>query len=214
MLVNSCIESAISFVSFAFIVLPFIIMIHGVHMVIPKIILYDQFEKLKQKGLKTRDYTTKSGEIRKAQQFNDQTIRRILTNKAYIAKREINKSNKNKDQSKLNENKQYGVVDGVWEPIIKEDQFYAVQEIFNLNRQKKGNVVSKKRRNFLLAGLIICPVCSPNGLHDESLHHLETGSGTSKNKRQYYTPDVSGSLVMLGGITCSIAFDNVWRSLP
>ncbi|MGQ9600220.1 MAG: recombinase family protein [Anaerolineae bacterium] len=42
----------------------------------------------------------------------------ILTNYAYIGKKEINKKKKTEDQEKLSKRERYGIVDAVWEPIV------------------------------------------------------------------------------------------------
>jgi site-specific DNA recombinase len=143
--------------------------------------IFDEYEKLGSVRLLLEKLKTKGYKTQKGDNFNDQTIRRILTNKAYIAINQINKNNIKKDQDNLPEKKKYIEVEGQWAPIIGLEQFERVNEIFLTNKNSKGNVLSRTRRNFLLAGLIECPICS-----DREKVLLKTSSGTSKSKKQFY----------------------------
>ena len=143
--------------------------------------------KLNEKGLKTAEIKTKSGNVRPQREFSDSTLRRILRNHVYIGKREVNKQNLGKNNSQIPEDKRYQITDGVWEPIIFENQFYKVQDILNQNYESRSNQVTKDRRNFILASLVICGECSSNASkNDAEMVPLVTGSGTSKTGKQYH----------------------------
>ncbi len=143
--------------------------------------IFNGYEKFGSVQILLNNLKSKGFKTQKGNDFNDQTIRRILTNKTYIAMNEINKTDMKKDQSNLSDKKKYQTVKGLWKPIISNDQFDRVNEIFSRNRASKGNIVTLKKKNFLLAGLIECPYCSGK---EKIL--LKTASGTSKNKKQFY----------------------------
>lgn len=140
--------------------------------------------RLKEKGLKTAEYTTEKGMIRKQQDFADETLRRILTNMAYIGKSELGKNPKSKYRSKLPDDQKRKIIDGNWQPIIDNDKFAQVQEILKRNSTFKGNIVSTKKKNFLLAGLIFCGECSSSD--GQSQIPMKTASGTSKSGKSHY----------------------------
>ncbi len=140
--------------------------------------------RLKTKGLKTASYITEKGKERKPQDFADETIRRILTNLAYIGKFEISKGRKDVDQTRLPEARRYKVIDGLWSPIIDEEKFIQVQDIMRRNLLAKGNTVGSKKKNFLLAGLVVCGKCTAkNG----DVHvKMRASSGTSKTGKSHH----------------------------
>ena len=64
--------------------------------------------------------------------------------------------------------------------IIKDENvFEKAQGIINANRHSKGNVISRKKKVYVLSGIIKCGDC-------EGEEKVKTTSGTSKTGRQYH----------------------------
>lgn|GEM_PF-1539880 len=132
---------------------------------------------LKQKGLKTpaRKLTGSNDGIPK--DFADETIRRILQNKAYIGVLQYQKGNRGK--SDLPPGKAYEEFEGVWDSIIDKDVFNQANAIIKSNSFTKRNVIKTKKKTFELSGIIFCGKCDHNP-------HLITTSGTSKTGKQHH----------------------------
>ncbi|MDZ4662532.1 MAG: recombinase family protein [Pseudomonadota bacterium] len=89
------------------------------------------------------------------------TIRNVLTNLAYIGKREINRGNKDEDQEYLKPWQRYQIVEASWKGIVCEDDFYRVQNLMEDNRQKeRTRLKDALPRFYLLSGIIKCGECS------------------------------------------------------
>jgi site-specific DNA recombinase len=110
---------------------------------------------LNSRGFRTKEYTSRRGRLHPARKFSYSSTIQMLTNLAYIGKKEINKKNKSKDQEKLPESQRYRIVDAKWEPIVDEEKFYGVQELLKRNRESKHNSVKPIRHNYILnSGLL------------------------------------------------------------
>lgn len=83
---------------------------------------------LNDNKISNKSWVGKDGKPRGGKKFTHDSVWRILTNPAYIGKREINKSNKGVDPKELKQEERYQLVDASWEPIIDEDIFNKVQE--------------------------------------------------------------------------------------
>lgn len=130
-------------------------------------------KELNERKIKNKLWTTQEGEDRGGSDFDSPSIWRILVNPSYIAKREVNKENKELDQDSLKPEERYSFVDASWEPIIEEDLFKQVQEKLSLNKKVK----MAPTHDFILSGLITCDECgSP----------LFGQSGTGRNGKHYY----------------------------
>ena len=132
---------------------------------------------LKQKGLKTPARKLTGSNDGKPKDFADETIRRILQNKAYIGVLQYQKGNKGKGD--LPPGKAYEEFQGVWESIIDEDVFKQVNAILKSNSLTKSNVVKTKKKTFELSGIIFCGRCPKKP-------PLKTTSGTSKTGKQHH----------------------------
>ena len=132
---------------------------------------------LKQKGLKTPARKLTGSNDGKPKDFADETIRRILQNKAYIGVLQYQKGNKGKGD--LPPGKAYEEFQGVWESIIDEDVFKQVNAILKSNSLTKSNVVKTKKKTFELSGIIFCGRCLKKP-------PLKTTSGTSKTGKQHH----------------------------
>ena len=88
------------------------------------------------------------------------TVRNVLTNLAYIGKREINRGNKDEDQGYLKPWQRYQIVDAAWKGIIDEADFYSAQSLLEENRQKeRTRLKDTLPRFYLLSGIIQCGEC-------------------------------------------------------
>jgi site-specific DNA recombinase len=115
---------------------------------------------LNGQGFRTKEYTSRRGRLHPAKKFSYSSTVQMLTNLAYIGKKEINKKKRVLDQEKLPENQQYRVVDARWEPIVDEEKFYKVQELLKRNRESRHNSVRPIRHNYILNhGLLWCGKC-------------------------------------------------------
>ena len=132
---------------------------------------------LKKEGIKTPSRKLSGNNKGIPQDYSDETIRRMLQNKAYIGILQYQKSKIG--QEGLPPGKVYEEFDGVWEPILNENVFEKVQEILNANRRSKGNVLSKKKKIYVLSGIMKCGSCDGN-------EKVLTTGGTGKSKKQYH----------------------------
>ncbi len=117
------------------------------------------------------------------------TVRSVLTNLAYIGKREINRGNKDEDQNYLKPWQRYQVVDAAWKGFIEEVDFYRVQVLIEENRQKeRERRKDTKARFFLLSGIIRCGDCG-RALIGETAH------GKIQTHRYYSHKKVVGETI-------------------
>jgi len=84
---------------------------------------------LNDRGFRTKEYSSRRGIFHSSNEFCYSPVKNLLTNYAYIGKKEINKKKKNLDQKNLPENERYRIVDGVWESLVTEEKFYQVQDL-------------------------------------------------------------------------------------
>ena len=133
---------------------------------------------LNAKGLRTKAYTTRPGKLRPAKEFCYSSVQLMLTNYAYIGKKEINKCKKSKDSAKLPEKERYRIVDAVWQPIVDEDKFRNVQVLIKRNHRSRHNQVTPIKHNYILNfGLLCCEKCGCE---------MEGRSGTGQKGIRYY----------------------------
>lgn len=131
---------------------------------------------LKQKGLKTPARKLTGSNVGTPKDFADETIRRILQNKAYIGVLQYQKGNMGKKD--LPYGKAYEEFQGVWKSIIDEDMFEKANEILKSNSLTKSNAVKSKKKTYELSGIITCGNCSSST--------MKTTSGTSKTGKQHH----------------------------
>jgi site-specific DNA recombinase len=131
-------------------------------------------EALKEKGFKTKTFTSRRGKEYPSKEFTDSSLRTILRNRAYIGELEVAKHSKNSEMKKI--------VSGQWEPILDRNLFERVQELYQENRRRMGNAKRRTRKNYLLAGLVLCGKC----LEDGHEIFLEPSSGTSRTGKVYF----------------------------
>ena len=127
--------------------------------------------------------------------FSDATLRRILENPVYLGKREINKKNKNKDQSTLDVQDQYKIVDGAWDPIISEELASRVHRRLQFNRNNYGAQARTTNHDFLLRGYLICEECGDvldieRAKCNQYLYYKHSYSGSTCKVKRWKAQDV------------------------
>jgi prefoldin subunit 5 len=102
----------------------------------------------------------------------------MLTNWAYVGKKEINKQSQRGSQEELSERQRYRIVDAVWEPIVPKETFDGAQKLLRTNGATKHNVTKQIKHSYLLnSGLLWCENCGSE---------MEGRSGTSHRGSRYY----------------------------
>lgn len=109
------------------------------------------------KGLINKAWTTKEGKQRGGSPFSLTSIHYILTNQSYIAKKVLNRENRDKDTETLKEQEKFLEIDAVWKPVINEELFSKVQA--KLVSNKKENGWNGKNYDFYLSGILFCDEC-------------------------------------------------------
>lgn len=97
----------------------------------------------------------------------------MLTNRAYIREREINKKHRWTDEARPSEDEKYFCVKANWEPLISEELFFDVQNLLEQNKKKARKYV----HNYRLTGLLVCAECG---------EILIGKSGNSKSGKYFY----------------------------
>ena len=113
------------------------------------------------KGYVSKSYTSKkTKKPHGGKKFGFSATLNILTNCAYVGKREVNKLNKNKDESKLLEDQRYLLTDAVWKPIVDVKKFNAVQAQRKRQFVHKNNETKPTKHSYLLNGeILFCEKC-------------------------------------------------------
>lgn len=133
---------------------------------------------LNRHGFRTKDYTSRRDKFHPPEEFCYSSVHHILTNYAYIGKKEINKKKKTENQETLPDNGQYRIVDAVWEPIVNEAKFFEVQALIKKNFVSKHNKAKPIKHNYILnSGLLWCEGCGTE---------MEGRSGTCARGIRYY----------------------------
>ncbi|MGI5818110.1 MAG: recombinase family protein [Armatimonadota bacterium] len=132
-------------------------------------------DKINEAGHRLPGYTSRRGKEHPERKFAYSTLQTMLKNRAYLGEKEINKKNKGEDQSELDENKQYEIVDAVWPAIIEEELFRSVQ--IAMAQNTRSFVRGKRDHTFLLSDMVECGHCNVS---------LENGSGTGRGGKRYY----------------------------
>lgn len=135
--------------------------------------LAEVVKALKEKGQRNKSWVSKSGKTCGGNEFTTDAIWRILTNYAFVGKREINKANKDLDQDSLKQEEKYLIVNASWEPIIDEATFQDVQNKLSINKKIKYAPTF----DFSFSGIAICDECGGP---------LCGQSGTGRNGKYFY----------------------------
>ena len=117
-------------------------------------------KRINAQGYRTRAYTGRRGVHHSEEPFCYSATQQILTNHAYIGRKEINKKIRHQPQDKLPEELRYRLVDAVWVGIVPEEKFSAVQKLMQINLKHKYNGAKPSKHFYLLnGGILRCAVC-------------------------------------------------------
>lgn len=125
--------------------------------------------------------------------WNTQTVKNILHNYSYIGMREVNKSNRKKNQSELKSHEKHQIVKASWPAIIEESTFYIVQKMLSdNNNSERLRLKNAKARVFMFSGISTCGECGRALVGS-------TGHGKKSCIRYYIHRPIEGKPV-----TCSV----------
>lgn len=132
---------------------------------------------LNERGYRKPGYTSRRGKVHPDVRFRVQTVRYILSNRAYIAEKEVNKKLVTKDQESLKPQDRYQIVPAVWPAILERETFDAVHALIAKNARTCHNAAAQREHPFLLTGLLRCGHCGCL---------LQGASGTSQSGATYF----------------------------
>ncbi len=110
---------------------------------------------LNSAGYRSKNYVTKNGKAKGGNLWTPSSLHLLLSNLAYIGKREVNKKNRTVAQEGLPETEKYKIVDATWPAIVPTDLFTRAQEMLVANSLYKRS----ERHIYRLTGLIFCEAC-------------------------------------------------------
>lgn len=146
-------------------------------------------DALQVRGIKPRVRSQISNRLAKDGRWTAESLYFVLQNMAYIGKKEVNKVNKAKDQSRLKSWQQYSIVPASWPAIISEETFNHVQHLLEDNKLKERNRLSgSERRVFIASQLLTCGECGGT-LVGSSAH------GKNKVHRYYVHTHKKGDVI-------------------
>lgn len=130
-------------------------------------------------GYVSKTYTSiKTSTPHGGKKFGFSATLNILTNCAYIGKREVNKMNRGKNPSELREDQRYFVTDAVWEPIVDVNKFNAVQAQRKRQFVHKNNETKPKKHSYIFNGeILFCEKCGAR---------MEGKNGHGRGNKIYY----------------------------
>lgn len=150
-------------------------------------------DALLAEGIKPKARENSRNRLVKAGRWSHDSLSFVLKNCAYIAIREANKSNKNKDQGKLKMWQRYGTYRASWPAILDEVTFKTASQILEENAERERmRLDTSVTRVFAASGLCLCEECGRK-LVGQSAH------GTKQVHRYYVHSTKKGDV-----INCSI----------
>lgn len=135
-------------------------------------------KRLAEAGIERPAMVSGRGTFHPARPIKWDAVRNILANPTYVGLKEINRNNRGltkEESDALPKNERYSTVGAVWEPIVSREVWDRAAAIRERNRLTNGNSVKKRKRDFMLTGLVECNGCG------ERLH-----GATSKGGRYAY----------------------------
>ena len=96
-------------------------------------------EWLNKDSYKTKEFITKSGKKAGGHKWTISSLHSILTNRAYIGEREINKKNRTNVSGTLSEEDKYFFVNAHWPALIPKELFYDVQQMLEANKKRRAS---------------------------------------------------------------------------
>jgi site-specific DNA recombinase len=137
-------------------------------------------DALNVKGCRTKTYTSRRGKLRHAAPFSHGGVYQLLTNYAYVGKKEINKKLAKRSQEQLPAELRYRIVDAVWPAVVPEQRFYEAQRLLQQNFEAHNNYASPTKHFYLLnGGWLYCHRCG-------SQMEGRNGHGHKGQKTYYY----------------------------
>jgi site-specific DNA recombinase len=116
--------------------------------------------RLNENGIKPKANYKRKNRAANRGIWHRQTLIGMLTNIAYVGKREINKSHRNDDQDTLKLFERYQVVKASWPAIVDQSTFDEAQKIIQVTHLAQTERLAKKEtRVFFLTGLLRCGEC-------------------------------------------------------
>ncbi len=117
-------------------------------------------EIINEMGYRTKAYTSRRGQSHPAAPFSRGAMYQMLTNAAYVGKKEVNKYNKGVVQDELPEAERYRLANAVWPAVVDEETFSKVQRLLQQNRETRNNNASPTKHFYLLnGGFLYCHRC-------------------------------------------------------
>ena len=110
---------------------------------------------LNENGYRTKSYVSKQKRQIGGKRWTVTSLYGVLTNLAFIGKREIHKRNRLIKPCEAKEGDEYRVVDAHWPGIVDPKLFSDVQHLLETNRQFSRPYV----HDYRLTGLIVCSDC-------------------------------------------------------
>ena len=143
-------------------------------------------DELNARGYSPKVYQSRRGRVHEARHFHKMSVGGILSNRVYLAEKELNPANQGKEQAKLKESLRYGIVKTeAWPAIIDRETFDRAQVLMKKNGQAHRSAHRQVDHVYLLSGVLRCPSCDC---------FLEGGYGTSKTgEKNYYYRHATGT---------------------
>lgn len=146
-------------------------------------------DALAAEGIKPKARDNSRNRLVKAGRWSHDSLSFVLKNCAYIAIREANKSNKNKDQGKLKMWQRYGTYRASWPAILDEVTFKTASQILEENAERERmRLDTSVTRVFAASGLCLCDECGRK-LVGQSAH------GTKQVHRYYVHSSKKGDVI-------------------
>ncbi len=144
---------------------------------------------IEAKDIKPKARPSKRNRLVKEGRWTTDSLSFVLQNPAYVAKKEVNKRSKGKDQSRIKPWQRYEVVPASWPAIVSEETFNNVQDVLEENKTKERNrLEGADRRIFIATRLLKCAECGGT-LVGSSAH------GAKKVHRYYIHSQKKGDVI-------------------
>ena len=130
-----------------------------------------------ERGYLSKEYTSRRDRYHSPKKFCYSSMLKILSNKAYLGIKEINKKRKAKKQESLPKEKRYSTCKAVWPAIVDEDKFQKVQQLLKDNFKHRNNGAKPTKHTYIFNGMLCCHKCGAR---------MEGRNGHGKSGKTYY----------------------------
>jgi site-specific DNA recombinase len=138
--------------------------------------LTETADELNRRGYRTKAYNSRRELYHPGHEFSKTTLQYLLQNPAYIGKKVVNKRS---EGNRIEKGEGYRLVDAVWETIISQEKFDAVQRLMTDNGQTHRSGASSIQHVYSLSVLVHCKRC-------DSRMDGESATGRTGKKYFYY----------------------------